>query len=555
MKKRKLILVFFGLLLLNSLLAQEISRHRLGTKQDFRSVIAEVPEHDFDVLHYQFDWKIDFDSRHIQGKALIRSQSLVDGLNMIWFDLADNMSVIQIKENGEILSYSHLNNRLEIFLNHDYKRQQEIEVEITYSGFPSAGLYYGFHEDQPIIWSLDEPSQARNWFPCFDHPTDKATLGMNITVPMPMVVASNGTLVDVAENADNTTTYAWQEDYPISTYLISVAATNYKTLSETYITADQTLDIVYYVYPEQLSQAREDLSVTPAMMEFYSQVFGEYPFIKEKYGTAIIPGSVSMEHQTCTSYSSRLITGQHSYDYVIAHELAHQWWGDLVSPSDWADIWLNEGFASYSEALWWENLYGAEGLRISMAEMENIYFTYHQGPEHPIYDPPQGHLFCAEEYDKAACVLHMFRFVVGEDNFWKILKKYAMDFAYSTATTEDFKNLSEQVSGADLDWFFDQWIYQAGYPVYVFGWGYSDRKQKVMVVINQTQDDFPLFEMPIPLRIDLPSGPVTKIVWVKGKNNSFEFALPERPSQILFDPDGWILCKVQEFRKKGTKKR
>ncbi len=291
------------------------------------------------------------------------------------------------------------------------------------------------------------------------------------------------------------------------------------------------------------------------MMEFYSQVFGEYPFLEEKYGTAIIPGNVSMEHQTCTSYSSRLITGQHSYDHIIAHELAHQWWGDLISPGDWADIWLNEGFASYSEALWWENLYGPDGLRISMAEIETVYFTRHQGPDHPIYDPPSGHLFCAEEYEKAACVLHMLRFVVGDDNFWKILKKYAEDYAYSTATTEDFKDLCEQVSGADLDWFFDQWIYQAGYPVYEFGWGYSDRQQKAKVVINQTQEGFSLFEMPIPLRIDLPSGPVTKIVWVKEKYNSLEFAFPEKPSQVLFDPDGWILCKVRDFRKKGTKKR
>ncbi len=128
-------------------------------------MIAEVPEHDFDVLHYQFDWKIDFDSRHIRGKALIRSQSLIDDLDMIWLDLADNMGVIQIKENGKTVSYTHLNNRLEIFFNRDYKRQQEFEIEISYSGFPLSGLYFGLHQDQPIIWSLDEPSLARNWFP------------------------------------------------------------------------------------------------------------------------------------------------------------------------------------------------------------------------------------------------------------------------------------------------------------------------------------------------------------------------------------------------------
>lgn len=555
MKKRRLSLVLFLILLLNALVAQEIPRHKARTKHDFRAFIAEVPEHDFDILHYHFDWKIDFDSRHIGGRATIQAQSLVDGLNMIWLDLADNMSVILINQEGTSLSYTHQNNRLEIYLNHDSQHQEVFEVEITYSGFPQSGLNFGYHQDQPIIWSLDEPSLARNWFPCFDHPTDKATLGMDITVPSTMVVASNGSQVDVRDNTDNTITYSWQEEYPISTYLISVAATNYETFSDVYTTDDQTMEVISYVYPEHLAQAREDLSVTPAMIEFYSQVFGEYPFVKEKYGTAIIPGNFSMEHQTCTSYSSRLITGQHSYDSVIAHELAHQWWGDLVTLGDWADIWLNEGFATYSEALWWENLYGPDGLKTSMAEIKNVYFSRHQGPDHPIYDPPQGHLFCAEEYKKGACVLHMFRFIVGDKTFWKILKKYAKDYAYATATTEDFQDLSEQVSGADLDWFFDQWIYQAGYPVYEFGWGYSDRQQKAKVVINQTQEDSFLFEMPIELRFVLPTRTITKIVWVRVENNSFEFTLPERPSQVLFDPEGWILCKVQEFRKKGKKKR
>ncbi len=555
MKKIRFNLALLLILLLNSLLGQELPHHKTGLKHDFRAFIAEVPDHDFDVLHYHFDWKIDFDSRYIDGKVTIRVQSIIDDLNMIWLDLANNMSVNRISQDGASLSYTHQNNRLEIYLSQSYKHQEVFEVEISYSGFPQSGLNFGYHQDQPIIWSLDEPSRARNWFPCFDYPTDKATAEMNITVPSPMVATSNGSLIDIIDNNGNTATYSWQEDYPISTYLISVAATNYETYSDFYAADEQTMEVIYYVYPEHLSQAQEDLSVTPAMIEFYSQVFGEYPFLNEKYGTAIIPGSASMEHQTCTSYSSRLITGDHTYDSVIAHELAHQWWGDLVTLGDWADIWLNEGFATYSEALWWENLYGPDGLITSVAEFRNIYFDRHQGPDHPIYDPPQGHLFCVIEYKKAACVLHMLRFIIGDQNFWKILKKYARDYAYTTAITEDFKDLSEQVYGADLDWFFDQWIYQAGYPTYQFGWGYSPQANKAKLVINQIQEDSPLFEMPIELQFVFPSETIRKIVWVEGKNNSFEFSFPERPIEVLFDPDGWILCKVQKFRKKGVKKR
>jgi aminopeptidase N len=377
---------------------------------------------------------------------------------------------------------------------------------------------------------------------------------MHITVADTMIVASNGDLIDVISNPDQTKTYTWEENYPISTYLISIAATNYETFSDVYTAGSETMDILFYAYPEHLTQAQEDFSVTVPMIEFYSDVFSGYPFLKEKYGMAEIPGNPSMEHQTCTSLSSNRVTGTHDYDYLIAHELAHQWWGDLVTLTDWEDIWLNEGFATYSEALWVENLYGLEGLKSIMTNFRDIYFTRHDGQEHAIYDPPLGHLFCEIEYEKGAWVLHMLRFVVGDDNFWQILKDYAHLYAYSNARTEDFQAVCEQIYGADLTWFFDQWIYDIGYPVYQFGWGFSDQN-KIRIVIHQIQEEFPLFKMPVELEFILPSESVKKVVWVNGKKNIFEFEFQEKPLNVLFDPDSWILCEVEDFQKKGTEKR
>lgn len=552
----KLLLIILLIILSQGpLFPQDIPHHKMGLKYDFRSLLAQASDHNFDVLHYQFDWSIDSNSHHIQGKAHLRARSLADNLKEITLHLVDNMIVTQILQNENPLSFVHQDDQLDIFLDQDYQRDEEFEVQIHYQGYPQSGLNFSHHQYQPIIWSLDEPIGARQWFPCYDLPSDKATAEMRITVPAGMIVASNGALMDITENADGTVTYTWKEDYPIATYLISVAATNYETFSDSYVSDSKTMDILYFAYPEHLSQALEDFSVTVSMIEFYSEVFGEYPFLDEKYGMAAIPESASMEHQTCTSYSSRLITGDHRYDWIVAHELAHQWWGDLVTLADWADIWLNEGFATYSDALWHEHLYGFDGLKWRMMEFRDIYFNRHPGPEHPIFDPPSGHLFCAAEYEKAAWVLHMLRFVVREDAFWKILKKYAKDYAYSNATTEDFRAVCEQVHGADLGWFFDQWIYQAGYPIYQFGWGYSAQQKKARVIINQTQDEFPLFEMPVELQFTLPSGIVKKIVWVKGKNNTFDFFFPEKPLDALFDPDGWILCQRQEFHKKGHPKR
>jgi aminopeptidase N len=556
MKRIKIYLILILILPLHLLSGQEVPYHKSGTKYDFRVSLLEELDHDFDVTHYRFEWELDFDSQRIKGKAEVNIRSL-DTIDKITLHLASNMNVTRVTQDRIPLVFTHQDDLLDIYPVQVLNPDDECTVKISYHGFPQSGLNFSYHGEDPIIWSLNEypePTGARGWFPCYDIPSDKATVEMFITVPDSMIVASNGKLIDVISNQDNTKSYIWQENYPISTYLISVAATNYETFSDVYTSDSESMEVLYYVYPEHLSLAQEDFSVTVPMIEFYADVFGEYPFLEEKYGMAVIPGSASMEHQTCTSLASKLVTGTHKYDYIIAHELAHQWWGDLVTLTDWADIWLNEGFATYSDALWVENLYGLEGLKSRMADFKYRYMIRHEGEDHPIYDPPLGHLFCAIEYNKAAWVLHMLRFVVGDDNFWDILKEYAQLYAYDNARTEDFQAVCEQISGADLDWFFDQWIYEAGYPIYLFGWGFSDQN-KIRIVIHQIQEEFPLFKMPIELEFILPSGSEKKIVWVEEEENVFEFDLQERPSDVIFDPDSWILCLLEDYQKKGIEKR
>ena len=534
------------------LFSQDNHIQKHSQRLDLRAIPLESTEHNFDVLHYAFDWTIDMISESIQGKAVIKSKSKMNGLNLIILHLSTAMTVTQITQDQTALAFTHANNLLTIFLLHPPGINQEFEIEITYSGIPQAGLNFSTHNGQPIFWSLDEPSEAREWFPSFDHPSDKATAELKVTVPQNIVVASNGTLTKSQLNQNGTITYIWNENFPIATYLISVAGTNYSTFSDTYTSGSHTMDVLHYVYPEDLLQAQSDFSVIVPMIAFYSLLFGEYPFLEEKYGMAAIPGGTAMEHQTITSYPSSAITGDHQYDWLIAHELAHQWWGDLVTPADWDDIWLNEGFATYSEALWFEFLSGSFGLQTRMRIFKDIYFQ-HEGPEHPVYNPPSGHLFCDIIYEKAAWVLHMLRFVVGDTKFWAILRTYALDFAYANASTPDFIDVCEQVYGEDLGWFFDQWIYGLGYPSYQIGWGYKNGT--VFVVVNQTQEDFPLFEMPIELQINLSSGPIYKTIWVDKKFNSFTFPLSERPSSIIFDPDEWILSKKENFLKKGSNRR
>ena len=552
--KRIFFLIFLLSVIIGSVQAQEIPYHK-KLKYDFLALLKGTPEHNFDVLHYEFDWKIDFDSRTIHGHASIEVLSLINGLNKITLHLADNLKITKVTQGKFSIDFIHHNNLLDIYLVQSLNKNEKTEIEIFYYGHPQEGLNFSYHQDYPIIWSLDEPIGARYWFPCYDHPSDKATVEIRVTVPADMIVASNGKLIDIITNNDNTVTYFWKEDYPIATYLISISATNYEIFRNFYLSGKgKNMEIVYFVYPEDIVLAQEDFSVTPSMVEFFSNLFGEYPFLEEKYGMAEIPGSTAMEHQTCTSYPSTLITGTHKYDWIIAHELAHQWWGDLVTLSDWPDIWLNEGFATYSDALWHEHIYGFEGLKSRMADFKNIYFTHHKGSEHPIYNPPSGHLFCAIEYEKAAWVLHMLRFVVGDSKFWRILRRYAILYAYGNASTNDFQHVCEEIYGENLDWFFNEWIYESGYPVYQFGWGIS-QSNKVRIIINQIQKDFPVFTMPVELKFIFPTGELKKTVWVEDKYNVFEFSFEQSPLDILFDPDNWILCKLEKFEKKGKSRK
>jgi len=550
MLKRSIISVILLGILSLALTAQKIPQPQ--GKTDIRILLENEPPHNYDVLNYRFNWNLDYDRRHIQGRVTVEARSLASELRTIDLHLDQSMAVTAIRSGGQPVGFTHSGRQLTVNLPQAVPENSLFEVTIDYHGLPQAGLNFSTHETSPIIWSLDEPSDARYWFPCYDYPSDKATADIRITVPSSMVAASNGVLTSILVNSSDTVTYIWREEYPISTYLIFVAATDYQILTDTYTTSDGSMPLSFFVYPEHLEAAQEDFSITVSMIEYFAGLFGEYPFFKEKYGMAEIPGRTSMEHQTCTSIADQLVLGTHAYDHIIAHELAHQWWGDLVSPKEWADIWLNEGFASYSEALWEEHLFGFPGLRVQMADFKERYFRDHQGNEHPIYSPPEGHLFCIIEYKKAAWVLHMLRYITGEERFWEILRTWGEEFAYASADTEDFRAVCERITGDDLKWFFDQWLYGYGYPQFRVGW--TSQEGRTKVTINQAQDN-QIFRTPLEIRFELSSGSRTETVWVDDKTETFSFPLPEIPSEVRIDPDGWVLCDVAKFRKKGGARR
>ena len=309
-----------------------------------------------------------------------------------------------------------------------------------------------------VIWTLSEPYGASDWFPCKDTPADKAdSSDVWITVDKNLYGVSNGILIGIVKNPDNTSTYKWTNKYPIAQYLISLAISDY-TIYKNYFKYSEkdSMPVINYIFPENLASYKANLDKVPNMLRVTSDYFGLYPFIKEKYGNAEMgwKGGGGMEHQTVSSMSNFSET-------VLVHELVHQWFGDKITCRDWQDIWLNEGFATYGEMLYAQKVYGDSAyndfVTLEMARAKNAKGSIYVQDISSISEIFNGN----RSYSKGGIVLHMLRGVVGDSIFFKILKTYSNDplVAYGTAVTADFQRDAEAVYGEDLEYFFNEWIY------------------------------------------------------------------------------------------------
>jgi len=492
-------------------------------------------------------------SGRVDGSVRIQARPVLDSTNTLTFNLYDVLTLSSVrKTGGALLSTTRGGNQVHVALDRVYNPGELIDITVSYGGTPPAvnfnGLAFSFRthgtglpSQGPIVSSLSEPDFAPAWWPCLDRPDDKAIVDMDLRVPSTLVGVSNGLLVGNILNGDGTRTFQWRSSYPISTYLVSVAVSNYVTWTDFYtpVTGGPVMPVQHWVYPELETNARIDFNVTVPMLTFLSSTLGEYPFVAEKYGHALFPFNGGMEHQTVTSYGGALIRGTHQYDYIVVHELAHQWFGDAVGPAEWPEVWLNEGFATYGEVLWQEHLGGAVAMRNYVASLDSRPFTC------PVYDPlPEcSDLFDHTVYDKGAWVLHMLRHVVGDSAFFTGLRNYYALYKMGNATTSLFRAQMEAASGLDLTSFFTRWVTQMGEPQYTFGWTAASIPGGFVTHVRIDQQQVTgLFDMPIDIRVTWSGGSQTFVV----HNNAFgqDFALPPVPGApitVTFDPDLWIL--------------
>jgi len=501
---------------------------------------AMASDGNWDATFYGIQLTVDPSVETIAGRTVIRASAAVGGVSTIDLDLVD-LGVTMVDETGAGLRpFVHKGGVLSVTLSRPFLVGEPVELSVYYEGAPTAGVH--FHPNQNLVFTYGWDDESRNWFPCLDHPSDKAdSADIEITVPAGMVVAANGMLQRHERRGDRDT-FLWRHEYPITTYNICFHASDYAQFTQYH----GALPIEYYVYPEDLADAQASFQNIPQMMAHFEAVFGPYPYAGEKMGFAEAQLGGGMEHQTMVTIGSAFINGGTHWETLYAHEAAHMWWGDCVSIATWADFWLSEGFASYGDALWQEGGYGVEALQNRMRTFRNQYFAEDANNRFPIYDPEV--LLSSTVYEKGAWIVHMLRRVFNDDEaFFAMLQDYRAAHEHGNVTTAQFQAAAEAACGFDLDWFFDTWVYMAGYPELEYSWSYSPGMLEIRIDQVQEVDGLtPLFEMPVDLLFDSPMGQFRVTPWVREKSTVVEWPISIKPDRMIFDPDLWLLCTAED---------
>lgn len=516
-----------------------------------------TPKHSFDVLNY----KLKLDIYHCYFSPYPKNFS---ASNIITFKVDSTLNSIYLHANntsltidsirlmsGTPLTFSHTSNILTINMNRTYNIGEIVEIKINYrhNNVTDASFYVS---SSGYVFTDAEPEGARGWFPCWDRPFDKATLDLTAKVPSTVRLGSNGRLNDSTVTGDSIY-YHWVSRDPIATYLMVMTSR-----------VGYTIDIVYWhklsnpldsipirLYSPSGTSSAVVKNAIGTMTTYYSQKFCEHPF--EKNGFAYVPNSAGftwggMENQTLTTVNSWGVN-------LAAHEYAHQWFGDMISPAGWSHIWLNEGFATWSEAVWEERTGGYSAYKTMINSDASTYMSQNPGwalanPSWDITTPNSNTLFnYAITYCKGSCVVHLLRYALGDTLFFRGIREYCADtvnFKYKNATIQDFFAKMSTVAGQDLTWFYNAWIYQPNHPLYQNTYNFANLGGglwRINFVAKQSQTGF--FPIPIEIKFSFTTGSDTTVRVMNSTNNQmYSFFFYRQPTSVVFDPNSSIVIKT-----------
>lgn len=531
------------------------------------------PSKEFHAEHIRIQLRVDFEKKRISGACKTKLVPLREGISLLHLD-AREMRVSDVSLDGVKVPFEHDGEVITVTSPGPLAIATH-ELRIEYSAEPRQGVYFiapdEGYPDKPVqAWSQGEPEFSRYWFPCHDHPNDKATSEMEISVPAGFTVVSNGKLVS-KEDADGWTTFTWREDVAHSAYLNSFVAGRFDVIED----VAEGIPLQYYFPEAKRGDALRLFGLTPDMLRvFESLTRTRYPY--EKYSQIavhdfIIGGMENISATTLTDtrfpderseedYAARYSRPDRSHVELVAHELAHMWFGDLVTAKHWSHLWLNEGFATYFQALYTREKFGEDDFRHDMLSKADSYFeedsnSYRRAIVDDVYVTSDD-VFDSYAYEKAAWMIHQLRYILGDELFFDATSEYLKRHAGANADTHDYMKVLEEKSGYSLEGYFDQAFFKAGHPEFEVGYSWDEATRTAEVSVKQTQqtDELtPLFSLPCDIAFYIPGAPGAaktggrhlKRVALSSKEEKFHFELPWKPSVVEFDPEERLLKKVK----------
>jgi aminopeptidase N len=508
---------------------------------------------DYDVIHYLLKFQFDEKNKTYWGETTITLFPLKDNFRNCILDASDFTVTSVLNSQKAALSFQKKEDKLTINLDKSYNYGEKIDFIIKYyEKNPKTGLIFvDASPDHPAqINTYSWPEKAHYWFPCYDFPNDKATCEVIVTVQEDYKALSNGKLKKIDhDEKSNTKTYHYSQGFPISSYLITLTAGPYEIIQDSL----DGLPVEYWVYKEDVPDAMRSFGKTPDMIAFFSQKFG-FPYPWAKYAQICIAGyGGGMENVSATILGDSTIHDQRaeqdfSSHSLVAHELAHQWWGDTVTERTWSHVWLSESFATYFEYLYINHDRGEDEGAVNLKQKKDRYLREaHHRYIRPIvfdrYNNPWD-IMDAHSYPKGAAVLHMLRFVMGEKPFFRALNHFITEHTFQVVDTHDFMTSIKESTGQNLDWFFEQWIFKPGHPLFEIKDNWNPETRELTLNISQKQDfnaGIPVFKSPVFIEVTTDKQKISKKIWIDKKENFYTFKIDSKPLMVRFDKGNFLL--------------
>ena len=512
-----------------------------------------------DFQHMTLEVTLDVPAKSLRGVATHRLSPLNDGLRFVELDGIE-LAIESVTVDGRAAKHQYDGARIRVDLGHARNRGDVVEVAIAYRCTPRIGLYFiapdaGYPEKPLQVWSQGQDEDNRHWFPCFDFPSDKLTTEMIATVPGSWFALSNGRLVSDTANADGTCTFHWSQERPHSTYLVTLAAGEFTRIDA----SREDLAIDYFVEADARADGERTFKNTPEMIALFERISG-VAFPWAKYSQVVVRDFVfgGMENTSATTMTQNILVDEKAAkdftsDDLVAHELAHMWWGDLLTCRDWSHGWLNESFATYLECLWDEQKHGIDEYRQGIITNTNLYLgeRYRRPIVTNVFNAPVD-IFDRHLYEKGSVVLHGLRGLLGDDGFFRAIQRYVRDNQERSVITHDLAVAVEAETGRNIEWYFDQWVFKPGHPSFKVAWSWDEETRLATVTVKQTQktdDGTPVFRAPVVIDFRTGRGkPVPFKVEIVDREHSFVFPLPAKPDLCRFDPGNFVLKEI-EFEK------